>query len=129
MIGMIGEVVCQESLNLENLKKKLHDYAEERNWRQFHSPKNLAMALSVEAAELVEIFQWVKEEESWKMGEGDKREAICDEVADILLYLVRLSDILGINIPNAVEQKIEKNSKKYPPEKSWGSSKKYNELD
>ena len=115
--------MSQEQLDLTNLKKKLRNYANERNWRQFHSPKNLSMALSVEASELVEIFQWVSEEESSKMGSGPKAKAIRDEVADVMLYLVRLSDILGIDIPSAIDEKIKENESKYPPEKSWGSSK------
>lgn len=121
--------MTRDVLDFEKLKNRLESYAQERNWRQFHSPKNLAMALTVEAAELLEIFQWESEENSWEMGSGEKSEAIQDEIADVILYLTRLSGILEINVTEAVEQKILKNEKKYPPEKFWGSSKKYNEID
>lgn len=121
--------MSSEILDIAKLKKQLNDYAEKRNWKQFHSPKNLAMAVSVEVAELVEIFQWETEKNSWKLGETDKKEAIEDELADIMLYLCRMADILDIDITQAIERKYLKNEKKYPPEKAWGSSKKYTEYE
>ena len=121
--------MSQEVINISELKARLENFANEREWRKFHSPKNLAMATSVEAAELTEIFQWVTEEESWKMGESDKKEAIEDEVADIMLYLVRLSSLLDIDVANAIDRKFQKNIDKYPSEKFKGSARKYNESE
>lgn len=104
----------------------LRDFAEKREWTQFHSPKNLAMALSVEAAELLEHFQWLTEEQSANP-EPARLVAIADEIADVQLYLIRLADRLNIDIAQAVVQKTQKNEEKYPVEKVRGSSRKYNE--
>ncbi len=106
-----------------DLKQKLRHFADERDWQQFHSPKNLAMALIVEAAELAEHFQWLKQQESYQPGDG-KRQEIGEELADILIYLVRLADRLDIDLADAVELKMKKNEQKYPVEKSRGSAKK-----
>ncbi|WP_439136262.1 nucleotide pyrophosphohydrolase [Pseudomaricurvus sp.] len=112
--------------DLMRLQAYLRDYAAERDWDQFHSPKNLVMALSVEASELVECFQWLTEEESRNLSD-EQLSAVGDEIADIQIYLVRLADKLGVNIPDAVAQKTKKNEAKYPAEKVRGSSKKYTE--
>ncbi len=109
------------------MAEKLREFAQKRDWEKFHSPKNLASALVVEAAELLEIFQWMKEEESRTPDERVLAK-IREEIADIQIYLVRLSDILGIDLSDAVKEKIEKNSEKYPVEKSRGNSKKYDEI-
>jgi len=114
--------------DFETLKKKIADFASERDWDQFHSPKNLSMALSVEAAELVEIFQWLTEAQSGDLDE-EKTQAVADEIADVQIYLIRLADRLGIDIAAAVETKIVKNDEKYPADKVKGSSKKYSEYD
>lgn len=111
---------------LESVRQRMRDFAEARDWDQFHSPKNLAMALSVEVSELVECFQWLTEEESRSLS-ADQLSAIADEIADIQLYLVRLADKVGVEIDVAVEQKIVKNDAKYPVDKVKGSSKKYTE--
>lgn len=111
---------------LESIRQRMRDFAEARDWDQFHSPKNLAMALSVEVSELVECFQWLTEEESRSLN-ADQLSAIADEIADIQLYLVRLADKVGVEIDVAVEQKIVKNDAKYPVDKVKGSSKKYTE--
>lgn len=112
--------------DLEGLKVHLRQFAKEREWDQFHSPKNLSMALIVEAGELVEHFQWLTEEQS-KSLDSEKLQSIGEELADIQIYLVRIADKLGINISDAVQAKMEKNAKKYPSEMVKGSAKKYNE--
>ena len=108
------------------LKRRLRQFADERDWNQFHSPKNLAMALSVEVAELVEHFQWLTEPQSAAPA-PEKQRAIALEMADILIYLVRLADKLDVDLEQAVNDKIELNAIKYPPHQVRGSAKKYNE--
>ena len=112
--------------SLNQIKERLREFADERDWEQFHSPKNLAMALIVEAAELVEHFQWLKEEESASLP-ADKLAEVGQELADIQIYLIRLADKLDIDLLSAVNNKIELNEKKYPAERVQGSSKKYTE--
>lgn len=112
--------------DIETLKHRLRDFAEQRDWDQFHSPKNLSMALIVEAAELVEQFQWLTEEES-KQIQGDKLEAVRQELADIQIYLIKIADKLNVDLLDAVEKKIEINEAKYPVEKVKGKHKKYSE--
>jgi NTP pyrophosphatase (non-canonical NTP hydrolase) len=111
----------------EFLQSKLRQFAEERDWEKFHSPKNLAAALSVESAELLEHFQWLTERESASLPD-DKRLEISEELADVLLYLVRLADKLEIDLSEAAKRKLRKNAEKYPIEKSKGKSTKYTEL-
>jgi NTP pyrophosphatase (non-canonical NTP hydrolase) len=111
---------------LESIKLKLRKFAEDRDWDQFHSPKNLSMALIAEAAELVEHFQWLTEKQSHNLSEVELRE-VEKELADIQIYLVRIADKLNIDLLNAANRKIEINEKKYPSEKVKGSSKKYTE--
>jgi NTP pyrophosphatase (non-canonical NTP hydrolase) len=112
---------------LEKLRMQMREFAQMRDWDQFHSPKNLAMALSVEASELLEIFQWLTEEQSRSL--DDKTHvAVADEIADVLLYLIRLGDQLGIDLIAAAQRKLVANAEKYPVEKSRGNRKKYTEL-
>ena len=111
---------------LESIKLRLRKFAEDRDWNQFHSPKNLSMALIAEAAELVEQFQWLTEEQSQNL-KNDKLKEVAEELADIQIYLVRMADRLNIDLLDAVNKKIEINEKKYPSEKVIGSSKKYTE--
>jgi NTP pyrophosphatase (non-canonical NTP hydrolase) len=106
----------------------LREFAAERDWDQFHSPKNLAMALIVEAAELVEHFQWLKEEESASLP-ASKLVEVEQELADIQIYLIRLADKLGVDMEKAVKAKIELNEKKYPAKKVRGSAVKYNDCN
>ena len=108
------------------LRDKLRKFVAERDWDQFHSPKNLAMALSVEAAELVEHFQWLTEAESQRLA-PEKLAEVRDEIADVLVYLVRLADKLDVDLLAAAAQKIDKNALKYPAEKVRGSMKKYSD--
>ena len=112
---------------LEHLRDRLREFAAARDWEQFHSPKNLAMALSAEAGELLEIFQWLSEEQSRSLP-PEVRAAASDEIADVLLYLIRLSDRLGIDPVAAAGRKIVANAEKYPVHKARGTSKKYTEL-
>ncbi len=113
-------------LNLEQLKKRLREFADERDWGQFHSPKNLAMALSVEAAEVVEHFQWLTEKQSESLP-PDVRARVAEEIADVQIYLVRLADRLGIDILEAAENKLRSNEARYPAGRVKGSSRKYTE--
>lgn len=115
-----------EMTDLEKLQQRLQVFADERDWNQFHSPKNLAMALVVEAGELAEHFQWLTQEESYKLSE-DKLEKVGEELADTFVYLVRLASQLGIDLPTAVDRKIRLNEEKYPADRVRGSAKKYNE--
>ena len=102
-------------MDLPLLQARLRRFADERDWPPFHTPKNLAMALVVEAAELLEIFQWMTPEQSAAAGaDPAARERIGDEVADVLLYLVQLADRTGIDVEQAVERKLAKNSLKHP---------------
>lgn len=111
---------------LEQIKLQLRQFANDRDWDQFHSPKNLSMALIAEAAELVEHFQWLTEEQS-KALKPAQLEQVKEELADIQIYLIRLADKLNVDLIKAVSEKIESNAKKYPSDKVRGSSKKYTE--
>ena len=112
--------------SLAELRDRLRSFAAERDWDQFHSPKNLASALSVEAAELLEHFQWLSEAESKNLPPAKLAE-VRDELADVLVYLVRLADKLDVNLLEAAAAKIEKNAVKYPAAKVRGSMKKYSD--
>jgi NTP pyrophosphatase (non-canonical NTP hydrolase) len=101
-------------MNIEKLQHRLREFAAERNWEQFHSPKNIAMALSVEASELLEHFQWLTESQS-ASPESVNRDEVATEIADIQIYLAMLADKLDIDIEKAVDEKIEANGIKYPP--------------
>jgi len=111
---------------IPKLQERLRAFAEQRDWKQFHSPKNLSMALIVEAGELAEHFQWLTQEESFNLV-NEKLEAVGEELADIFVYLVRLADQLDIDLSEVVERKIGLNELKYPADKVRGSAKKYNE--
>jgi NTP pyrophosphatase (non-canonical NTP hydrolase) len=112
---------------LVELRDALRAFTRAREWDRYHTPKNLAMALIVEAAELAEHFQWLTAEESQSLRDG-KREEIRDELADVLIYLVELADTLDIDLAAAARAKIEKNALKYPVEKARGNARKYDEL-
>ncbi|MCM2327700.1 MAG: nucleotide pyrophosphohydrolase [Lysobacter sp.] len=111
----------------DKLRDQLRDFAAARDWDQFHSPKNLAMALAGEAGELLENFQWLTEEQS-RRPSPELLAAASEEIADVLLYLVRLSDKLGIDPVAAAHAKMVANERKYPVEKSRGTARKYTEL-
>lgn len=114
------------STDLNTLKQRLRDFAEARDWNQFHSPKNLSMALSAEVAEIIEHFQWLTEEQSKNLPK-DKLEEIETELADTFIYLIRLADKLDIDLMEAAVSKIELNELKYPVDKAKGNAKKYTE--
>ncbi len=125
----------EPSQSLESLRLRLRQFADERDWEQFHSPKNLAMALIVEAAELVEHFQWLTEEQSRALAAKSvedaktthKHQQIRHEMADILVYLVRLADQLDIDLLAAVTEKVQLNAEKYPATQVRGRADKYTE--
>lgn len=110
----------------EELRKKLVQFREERNWKQFHNPKDLAMALSIEASELNELFLWKTSKEEWTK---INRERLSEELADVLAYALLLADYYDFDIKKILMDKIRKNGLKYPVEKSYNSSQKYNERE
>lgn len=112
--------------SLHELREALRGFAAEREWERFHSPKNLASALIVEAAELLEPFQWLGDDESRQLPPEDLRR-VADELADVLLYLVRLADVLGIDLREAARRKIAVNAVKYPVERARGNARRYDE--
>lgn len=115
-------------MKIEEIQNKLAVFAEEREWDQFHSPKNISMALAVEAGELLEIFQWMTESDSMLATSDPKlRGRIEEEIADIQINLLRLADKLSVDVESAVNRKIESNAQKYPIDRFKGSSRKYNE--
>jgi len=105
--------------SLEQLRRRLAAFARERDWEQFHSPKNLSMALIAEAAELVEHFQWLKEEASYNLP-SDKLEEVRLELADIQIFLIRIADQLGVDLVQAAQEKTDINEKRFPVEKVKG---------
>jgi len=109
--------------DLEALRDKVRAFAAERDWGRFHSPKNLAMALSVEASELLELFQWLTEEQSRNLG-PEAKAAAADEIADVLIYLIQLADRLGVDPLEAAKRKMIANARKYPPDPALGLDKK-----
>ena len=112
---------------LQSLTAQVLQFREARDWRQFHNPKDMALSLTLEAAELLEIFQW-KEGEAIAQAAAARRTDIADELADILSWLLLMSHDLGIDLAAALRSKIEANERKYPVEKSRGTSRKYTEL-
>ena len=114
---------------IHELKDKIKEFCEVRDWDQFHGAKELAIALSIEASELLEIFRWKSPEEVEALfGNSKKKEDIEDEMADILYFLVRMAQRYNIDLSEALDKKMEKNNNKYPVDKAKGSSKKYNEF-
>lgn len=100
-------------IDIDTLQQRLREFADERDWEKFHSPKNLVMALSVEVAELQEHFQWLTPEQSLSLDE-DTRDAVALEMADVMIYLVRMADRCGVNLADAVERKLVITAHKYP---------------
>ena len=115
-------------MDIKEIQDKLAKFAEERDWDQFHSPKNLVMAITSEVGELNELFQWLTEEQSSLKDDSRKMAEIGQEIADVFIYLLRLADKLDIDIEEAVREKIEINANKYPAELSKGKATKYNKL-
>jgi dCTP diphosphatase len=116
----------REDLGLEDLRNAIDAFIRERHWEQFHSPKNLAMALSVEVAEIVEHFQWLTEEQSKNLP-PDKLAELREEIGDVMIYLTELADKLGIDPVEAAKAKVEINGQKYPADIVKGKASKYTE--
>ncbi len=112
---------------IKNVIEKIKKFRDERDWMQFHDPKNMAVSIILEASELLEHFQWKTKEEVGKYI-ALHREEVQDEIADIAMYLFEMADNLGINLVDAMEKKLDKNAEKYPIAKAKGSAKKYTEL-
>lgn len=114
--------------SLDNLNTRLKAFAQSRNWEQFHSPKNLTMAMIAECAELVEHFQWLTQEQSMNLS-ADKREAVALEMADILIYLIRTAERLDIDLIDAAQRKIAINESRYPVDKVYGDARRASEYE
>lgn len=121
---------CQDRVvTLQELKHKIAKFVKDRDWEQFHSPKNLSMSIAIEAAELMEHFQWLTTEESKKLKTQNKKmREIEDEIADIGAFLLNLCNVMDIDFSFALTKKLGKNAKKYPINKSKGSAKKYTDF-
>lgn len=113
--------------SLDTLRLHIREFAQVRAWEPYHTPKNLVMALSVEAAELLEPFQWLTAEQSCKLG-ADQHEAVRQEIADVLIYLTRLADLLDIDLLDAAADKLAINARKYPVDKAHGNAFKSTDL-
>ena len=111
----------------QELRDALRNFAAARDWEQFHSPKNLAMALAAESGELLETFLWLTEEQSRQL-EPKAHAAVTEEIADVLLYLIRLADRLDLDLIACAPEKLRRNAEKYPVEKARGNAKKYTQL-
>ena len=117
-------------MDLNLLAQRLREFADARDWEQFHSPKNLVMALASETGELVELFQWLTDQQSREITSSpDQMALIKEEVADLQIYLIRLADQLGIDLEKVVDEKIEKNERKYPVDLAKGNATKYSRRD
>ena len=112
--------------DFDELRAQLRQFALERDWAQFHSPKNLVMALAVEASELMEPFQWLTEQQSRHL-DAETRAQVEQELADVLLYLIQLADQLDVSLTQAAKHKLEQNALKYPVDKSYGTARKMDE--
>jgi len=116
-------------MDIKTLQKKYIKFRDKRDWRQFHNPKDLAISLALEAAEVLEHFQWKNDSEVEEYIKSEKIEHLKDEVADVAIYLFLLAHELGIDLEKAYLDKMRKNDKKYPVEKAKGSRKKYTEYE
>ena len=112
---------------IQGLKEKVQAFCEERDWDQFHNPKELAIGISTEANELLQIFRFKSEEDMKLLMESDKRQKVEEELADVLYFVLRFAQMNDIDLASAVEEKIQKNDAKYPAQKVKGCNKKYDE--
>lgn len=101
-------------MDVERWQSRLRTFSEQRDWLRFHTPKNLAMALSVEVSELVEIFQWLTPEESQLVMSGERGDEVADEIADVTIYLLRLADVLEVDLDDVVSRKVARNARRFP---------------
>ena len=126
MVNVIVQQVGRPMLEVSSLQKLLRQFAAARDWEQFHTPKNLAASISIEAAELLEVFQW-RTEDKWPLSE-DEAGKVKEELADVLIDLLRFADLAEIDLMAITQAKLDLNARKYPVEKSRGNSRKYTEL-
>jgi len=117
-----------QAVTLADLKRAVLEFAQAREWEQFHSPKNLSMAIAAESAELMEHFLWADSEQSRGIVQGEKRSRIEEELADVIIFALEFANMADIDLATAIEQKMALNGKKYPVEKARGRSEKYTEL-
>ena len=110
--------------SIKKLEERIVAFRDERNWKQFHTPKDLAISISLEAAELLEIFQWSGAD----LEVPEKRDKIREELADVMMYCFLMANVTGLDIEEIITEKLEANARKYPAEKAYGSAKKYTEL-
>ena len=123
---MSQQVTSDQMVTIETLKQMMRDFVRERDWEKYHTPKNLAASISVEAAELLELFQWLTPEESTHKPINDQRfrQAVGEEIADVLMYLISLANSLNLDLASTIAAKMAKNRLKYPPEKFRGNYEK-----
>ena len=114
--------------SISELTARINEFRDARDWKQFHNPKDMAISVSIEAAELMEHFQWKNDTECTEHIENN-REAVADEMADVAIYLFELADLIKMDLGKEMLRKLEKNEAKYPVQKAKGSNKKYNELN
>jgi NTP pyrophosphatase (non-canonical NTP hydrolase) len=123
------DLKSMKPLDMEKLVRHHRSFVAQRKWKKFHTPKNLSMALSVEASELMEIFQWLSQTEARNvMSNPAKAKAVSHEMADVFYYLLRLADVLNVNLEEAFMEKMRHNESKYPVKLAKGHARKYNEL-
>ena len=115
-------------MDIQKTQSQLRQFSQERDWEQFHTPKNLVMALAVESAELLELFQWSNSGGREELEDAETRRNVEDEVADVFNYILRIADVLKIDLEEVSKRKIENNAQKYPVGKSKGKSTKYTKL-
>jgi NTP pyrophosphatase (non-canonical NTP hydrolase) len=127
-VSLLAGVQSKSMSDLSELQKRVVAFRDARDWKQFHTPKDLAISIAIEAGELMECFQWKSKEQVEQYIDSDKSFEIEEEMADILVYLLNLSDVLGIDLIKVANKKLDKNEAKYPIDKSKGNHKKYTEL-
>lgn len=120
-------MIDDKKITIEQLKNKVEEFCEKRDWDQFHNPKELAIGISTEANELLQIFRFKSEEDMKKIMSSDKKIEVEEELADVLYFVLRFAQMNNIDLSSAVSNKIKKNNNKYPVEKAKGCNKKYNE--
>ena len=121
VVRWVDLIMSDKQTTISQLKSLIDSFVDERDWKQFHSPKNLSMSISIESSELMELFQWLSLEEAKEvMKAGDIRDNAIDEIADVLIYAIAFCIRNNIDISGAIKQKMEKNTKKYPAEKFKG---------
>ena len=119
-----GKSLGQAMNALEKIRSEILEFRDERDWKQFHNPKDLAISISIEAAELLEVFQWSGADLAF---EG-RQDRIAEELADVMIYCFLMADAAGLDVKDIIEEKLRRNGRKYPVEKSRGSSAKYTEF-